>query len=176
MFASASGQTNLLMGPSVLSSDALSLFGGENLAGANTPAVGDTGDAEGAIDLKCFVSRFDIVDGIAKSRAFLLETRDSVTTGRGSMNLETESIDLRLAPRPKNPADLESAADLRITGSFMDPKVRTDKKRLSRGIAGSLGRFALARQGDEVLLPLIDQSAQNNNACIVSLTGQKVGA
>lgn len=172
MFANASGQTNLLMGEGRLSSEALDLFGGREAIGLTPDMSSQSGDD--AVELKCFVNRFDVVQGIAKSRAFLMETGDSVTTGRGSVNLSTETLDLRLAPRPKNPAYLKGAADLRVTGSFLEPKFRVDRQKMSRGIAGSLGRFALARQGNEVLLPLIEQPATRSNACITALTGKKV--
>jgi len=172
MFSNASGQTNLLMGEGRLSPQALELFGGREAIGL-TPSM-ETESGDEAVELKCFVNRFDVVQGIAKSRAFLMETNDSVTTGRGSVNLSTETLDLRLAPRPKNPAYLKGAADLRVTGSFLEPKFRVDRQQMSRGIAGSLGRFALARQGNVVLLPLIDQPATQSNACISALTGKKV--
>jgi uncharacterized protein involved in outer membrane biogenesis len=173
MFADASGQTNLIMGEGQLSSDILKLFGDQQ-AETKPQREGEKSEGEEPIALKCVVSRFDIISGVAKSRVFLLETSKSVTTGRGAINLNTESLDLRLAPRPKNPADLKSATDLRVTGSFLEPNFRVEHDKLSRGIAGSLGRFALARQGGEVLLPLVAGSATDNNACIVALTGQKL--
>lgn len=172
MFASASGQANLVMGEGHLGPEIAGLFGGRDAAGLTPVAAKASG--RDVVDLTCMVSRFDVTGGIARSRALLVQTSDSVTSGKGSFNLKTETIDLRLAPRPKNPAYLDRAADLRVTGSFIAPKFQVDRKRVSKGIAGSLGRFALARRGNENLLPLIDPSVTNNNPCIVALTGQKV--
>lgn len=172
MFANAAGQANLVMGEGRLGPEIAELFGGREAAGL-TP-VEAKASGQDVIDLTCLVSRFDVADGVARSRAFLVQTSDSVTTGKGSINLKTETINLRLAPRPKNPAYLEQAADLRITGSFVEPKFRTERDKVSKGIAGSLGQFALARRDSDNLLPLIDRSVTNNNPCIVTLTGQKV--
>lgn len=172
MFANANGQANLVMGEGRLGPEIAGLFGGREAAGL-TPIAGKA-SGEDVVDLTCLVSRFDVRGGIARSRALLVQTSDSVTSGKGSFNLKTETIDLRLAPRPKNPAYLDQAADLRVTGTFMAPKFTVDHKKISRGIAGSLGRFALARRGEENLLPLIDPAVTNNNPCIVTLTGQKV--
>lgn len=172
MFANASGQANLVMGEGRLGPEIVGLFGGRDAAGL-TPVTAKV-SGQDVVDLTCMVSRFDVTGGVARSRALLVQTRDSVTSGKGSFNLKTETIDLRLAPRPKNPAYLDQAADLRVTGSFISPKFQVDRKKLSKGIAGSLGRFALARRGAEDLLPLIDPSVTNNNPCIVTFTGQKV--
>jgi hypothetical protein len=172
MFANANGQANLVMGKGRLGPEIAGLFGGREAAGL-TPIKGKA-SGEDVVDLTCLVSRFDVTGGIARSRALLVQTSDSVTSGKGSFNLKTETIDLRLAPRPKNPAYLDQAADLRVTGTFMAPEFTVEHKKISRGIAGSLGRFALARRGEENLLPLIDPAVTNNNPCIVTLTGQKV--
>lgn len=172
MFANANGQANLVMGQGRLGPEIAALFGGRDAAGLTPIAAKASG--EDVVDLTCLVSRFDVSDGIARSRALLVQTSDSVTTGKGSFNLKTETIDLRLAPRPKNPAYLDQAADLRVTGAFIAPKFKVDNRKISKGIAGSLGRFALAGRDNENLLPLIDPSVTNNNPCIVTLTGQKV--
>lgn len=172
MFANAQGQANLVMGEGRLGPQITDLFGGREAAGLTPVEAKESG--EDVIDLTCLVSRFDVDGGIARSRAFLVQTSDSVTTGKGSINLRSESIDLRLAPRPKNPAWLDKAVDLRITGTLVEPIFRADGKKVSKGIAGSLGRFALARRDSDNLLPLIDRSVTSNNPCIVALTGQKV--
>lgn len=172
MFAGATGEFDLAMGEGRLGPEITGLFGGRAAAGL-TPVEAKAG-GEDVIDLKCLISRFEVSGGVARSGAFLVQTSDSVTTGKGSINFKTETIDLRLAPRPKNPAYLELAADLRITGSFVAPQFRVDRDNISKGIAGSLGRFALARRDSQDLMPLIDRSVTDNNPCIVALTGQKV--
>lgn len=172
MFAGARGEADLVMGEGRLGAEISGLFGGRDVAGL-TP-VEAKASGEDVIDLKCVVSRFDVAGGVARSGAFLVQTSDSVTTGKGSINFKTETIDLRFAPRPKNPAYLDSAADLRVTGSFIAPQFRVDRGNISKGIAGSLGRFAQARRDSEDLLPLIERSVTDNNPCIVALTGQKV--
>lgn len=175
MLANSKGQTNLVMGPGKLSERAVRLLGGD-LADTLRPMTADASEnSETFLELRCAVSRFDIDRGVAKSRAFLIQTENTITTGRGVVNLGTESLNLRLAPRPKNPARLEHAADLRVSGSFMQPvfDVQTDK--LSRGIAGSLGRFALIREKDIELLPLLDERSTEFNACISAFSGANDG-
>ncbi len=176
MFANADGQTNLIVGSGKLSERAGRFFGGDLMAQLRPLAAqvledGTIGDAPREINLNCAVSRFDIKNGFAKSRAFLIQTHNLITTGRGNLNFGTESVDLRLAPRPLNPALLDYASDLRVTGSLTQPYFNLDDRSVSRGIAGALGRFALVREADEDLLPLIDDDAKGENPCISALLG-----
>ncbi|TNE38429.1 MAG: AsmA family protein [Alphaproteobacteria bacterium] len=166
MFANAKGQTNLLMGPGRLSDRAVHVLGGQVVDQLRPLSAEQEFADQVEVNLACAVSRFDIDRGVAKSRAFLIQTADTITTGRGEVNLGTESINLQLAPRPKDPTRLARASDLRVGGSFVHPVFSVEKEKLSRGIAGSLGRFALVREEDVELLPLIDERASADNACI----------
>ena len=176
MLANAKGQTNLLIGEGRLSERAVLLIGSD-IADQLRPMATDPTNAvpsEG-INLKCAVSRFDVEHGMAKSRAFLVQTKNTITTGRGEINLGIESINLRLAPRPRNPALLQYAADVKVGGSFVHPIFRLDRDKLSRGIAGSLGRFALVRVTDEELLPLLPVRQPEHNACIDAFLSSQDG-
>ncbi|TNE56896.1 MAG: AsmA family protein [Alphaproteobacteria bacterium] len=166
MFANSKGQTNLLMGSGRLSDRAVRALGGQVVDQLRPLSADQEFAGQVQVDLTCAVSRFDIDRGVAKSRAFLIQTADTITTGRGEVNLGTESLNLQLAPRPKDPTRLSRASDLRVGGSFVHPVFSVEKDNLSRGIAGSLGRFALVRERDVELLPLIDERASADNACI----------
>jgi hypothetical protein len=171
MLGNAKGQSNLLMGPGRLPERAVQMIGGDLASELRPVSYSSNENGDSSVKLNCAVSRFDIERGVAKSRAFLVQTESTITTGRGEVNLGTESINLRLAPRPKNPAFLENAADLRVGGSFMRPVFDVQRDKISRGIAGSLGRFALVREADVLLLPLLESEASDYNACISAFSG-----
>jgi uncharacterized protein involved in outer membrane biogenesis len=176
MLANAKGQTNLLIGEGRLSESAVELIG-KDLADQLRLISTDPNNPSPTqnIDLECAVSRFDIDRGMATSRAFLVQTKNTITTGRGEVNLGIESINLRLAPRPKNPELLHHATDVKVGGSFVHPIFYLDQDKLSRGIAGALGRFALARAADEELLPLLPTGQPEQNACIDAFIGSRDG-
>ena len=79
--------------------EALGLDVGEILA---VLAAGDEEKESGMVPVQCFVSRFDVQDGVMMTRALVLETSDSTVTGSGTIDLGQETLDLTLLAHPKD--------------------------------------------------------------------------
>ncbi|OYY94702.1 MAG: membrane assembly protein AsmA, partial [Polaromonas sp. 28-63-22] len=92
---------------------------------------------------------FDVKQGVMTSRALVLDTSDTVITGRGQISFADETLDLILDPAPKDFSILSFRSPLRIAGTFAAPKAGPDKTAL----AGRAG-IALALAAINPLLAL----------------------
>ncbi len=119
------------------------------------------GDKE--VALRCAVADFDIKNGVATSRAFVVDTSDTNVHVDGQLNFQDESLDLKVHALPKDYSPLTLRAPLNATGTFKHPKVRPDAKILVRGtvatVLGALINPLLA------LLPLIETAPGKDEDC-----------
>ena len=87
MAAAADGELAVIMGGGQINAliiEALGLDVGEILA---VLAAGDEEKESGMVPVQCFVSRFEVQDGVMTTRALVLETSDSTVTGSGTIDL-----------------------------------------------------------------------------------------
>jgi hypothetical protein len=178
IMGSAVGQTNLLfgrgtLGPNLAKSIPNELAYGRSAAPTADPNPEDPGATlAGSPELKvgCLVSRFDIANGRAESRSFLLETAQAITTGDGSIDLGNEHLDLRLRPRPRDPALIGEAQDLVVRGPIGAPQWTVASGEIRRGLARTTGRLATT-DGFAAFMPLLDPQAGAANPCVNALMG-----
>ena len=86
-------------------------------------------------DFSQFLSRFTIKDGLMTSPTINLNAPFLKMTGSGTVNLPSQTLDLRLLPRAVK--SLEDNAGgvtipMRVTGSFSDPKIAVDVEAIAR--------------------------------------------
>lgn len=130
---------------------------------------------DGANDLRCAVLDFDIVNGMASSRATVFETGGLSIVGEGSVDLREEKLDLRFDPRAKN-ASVASAAEVGIlvTGTLKEPSVGPDVADVAMG-AASLAT-GIATGGVSLLLGAVVDSVasgvDNTDYCALALAGK----
>ena len=89
--------------------------------------------------ISCVVSRFDIVKGLATSKALVVDTESVTVQGSGTINLATEQLNLHLDPSPKAAAVAALAIPVNITGMLASPSVAPD----AAALAGKLGKTAV---------------------------------
>ncbi|HIJ63919.1 MAG TPA: AsmA family protein [Rhodospirillaceae bacterium] len=118
----------------------------------------------GATEMLCMVSRFTVAEGLARSEALLLDTSLMTVGGRGSVNLANETLDLTLAPKPKDAALLSAALPLDIGGTLAHPVVAVDQGAIVRGVVTAVGA-----QGLGAAAP----GNTDANSCIAALTATK---
>jgi hypothetical protein len=118
-------------------------------------------------DMRCLVSHFVINDGLAKSEVLLFDTARMTVSGQGSVNLANESLDLSLAPKPKEPSLLSLAVPLDLGGTLAEPTVTTDKGAIVKGVAGTIGGVALGPLG--ILVPLLGPDSDGVNPCVAAI-------
>lgn len=93
--------------------------------------------------MNCFVAHIQVEKGIAKVENILLDTQRVTIVGSGVLDLETEALDLFIAPRPKKASFVSLANPVTVTGTLSDPEVSVTRLPRRRwlsglGIAGSL--------------------------------------
>lgn len=136
MLASSNGHIGLGMEGGRLSKLILELMGldvAESLGfllGGDEPAK-----------VRCVIADFDVKDGLMASNAIVIDTNKSQVSGKGTVNLKNEQIDMRLRVNPKNPSILSLKTPLTIGGTLKDPAVGVDAGQLAvrGGVASVLG-------------------------------------
>lgn len=144
VLASSSGNIAFLMGGGQISNILLEFMG---LDGGEIIKFMVRGDRN--VRLRCAAAAFDVRQGLMTSRAFVLDTADTVVKGTGQISLADESLDLVLYPSPKDGSILSLRSPLKIGGTFARPTAGPDKAAL----AGRAG-IALALAAINPLLAL----------------------
>jgi uncharacterized protein involved in outer membrane biogenesis len=127
------------------------------------------------VQLRCAVADFDIRDGLATSRAFVVDTSDTNVHVGGDMNLRDESLDLRVHALPKDYSPLSLRSPLHVKGTFKNPKVRPDEQLVVKAtvatVLGALINPLLA------LLPLIEPAPGKDEDCarLIAAVQQRTG-
>lgn len=136
MLGSSSGNVALLMGRGQISNLLLEYAG---LDGGEIIKFLLSRDQN--VELRCGATAFDVNNGLMTTRAFMLDTADTVIYGNGTVSLANESIDLTLRPYPKDVSILSLRSPLKMSGSFVAPKAGVDKGALAgrAGLALALG-------------------------------------
>jgi len=112
------------------------------------------------LPLNC--ARLDLVarKGVVEPRPVVLDNADSTLWLIGRINLEHESLALRVITQPKDWSPLSLRAPITISGTLAQPQVGIEGGRLVGRVLGALALGALAGPV-AALLPLIEQGEGN---------------
>jgi len=115
-----------------------------------------------AVDIRCAIGDFAVKDGMMTTNAFVFDTQVVNVEGTGSVNLKSEQMDLTLNPHPKDRSVASLNSPLYIKGTFGEPKVAPDWKRIgTRGIGavamGLLSPFL-------AVLPLMQEGRKDKDS------------
>lgn len=115
------------------------------------------------VPVRCAFGDFAVEDGVMTARAFAFDTTDTIIIGEGRISLRDETLDLRLRPRPKDRSLLSLRSPLLVDGTFKDPDVRPDMKRvgLRAALAITLGSIA----PPAALLATLELGPGENSEC-----------
>jgi uncharacterized protein involved in outer membrane biogenesis len=98
-------------------------------------------------DLRCAVASFDVENGIMSVDNAVFDTSVVRATGKGSINLAHETLDLRLDGQTKKPRLLRIWAPITLKGTFLQPKPGIDAGKAA-------GQVGIAVAVAAVLAPL----------------------
>ncbi len=164
--ASLTGHSEVLSQEGILDSDSLNL-----MATGLNDVLGPLFGSDGAIRLNCMVSRFDFVDGIGSSEAFVVDTSAFTLSGGGIVNLQNETLSLTFdtASREANLASLAVPFD--VAGPIASPSVTPDTMGTAVGIAKAAGVWINPVVGLAVLIGnrVTGGSAADRNPCVAAL-------
>jgi AsmA protein len=125
------------------------------------------------IEIRCAVADFAVKDGVMNTNAFVFDTAVVVVEGGGAINLNTEEMDLKLHPKPRDSSLASLNSPLYVRGTFSEPKV-----------APEWGKLAVKGVGAVVLgvinpllavLPLVKEGKGEDSNC-AQLIAQAVEA
>jgi AsmA family protein len=102
-------------------------------------AVGVLIGGDSQVPLNCLVVDFQVDKGVMNARTFIIDTDAALSTGKGTVSLADEKLDLSIHGDPKKATPVALGGPIEIGGSF---------KKMSVG----LGAEAYARGGAAVAL------------------------
>jgi hypothetical protein len=117
VMAHANGRIDFAVWPERIAADAFDLWA-VNVFVAMLPAV----DAQGS-RVNCAVGRFDLKDGKLKEDRLLLDTSRVRVNGHGSVDFETERLELRMQPQAKRAQFFSLQTPVDVRGTLEDFKV-----------------------------------------------------
>jgi uncharacterized protein involved in outer membrane biogenesis len=120
--------------------------------------------------MNCLASDFQINNGIATSRAFLVDSTHSTLFGDGNINLQNERVKFVIHPKPKS-ATLNLAVPVEIGGTLSHPTYSLEKVSVARKAIGVVGIFAFP---PAALLGLGELGTGKENPCLEIASGEGI--
>ncbi|MGH8853623.1 MAG: AsmA family protein [Telluria sp.] len=120
------------------------------------------------IRLNCMATDFAVINGIARTRSFVIDTDEALITVEGAINLADEQTDLRINPQTKSLRLFSLRAPLYVRGPFSQPEVSVDKGVLALKAGGAIALAAAAPLA--ALIPLINTGPGEDSDCARLLT------
>ena len=161
----ADGRITIIAGPGKITGRRLDLWASDLIPTLLSPRW----QRQPVTDMNCMVAHIELQDGLAKIEDILLDTRRITIAGSGMVDLETEELDVFLAPRPKRASLVSLANPVEITGTLSQPEVsvaRLPRRRWigrGAGIAGSFINPAF------LVLVLSDTGTRVANPCVAAV-------
>jgi uncharacterized protein involved in outer membrane biogenesis len=158
MLGSANGKVGLFMDGGKISRFMMELVALDVWGAAKVKLEGDQ-----PIDIHCGIADFSAKDGVLNTNVFVFDTQVVNVSGEGNINLDSEQINLKLNPEPKNRSIASLNSPLYIRGTFSGPKVSVEWKRVgAKGIAATvMGLLSPAL----AVLPLLKEGENKDSPC-----------
>jgi len=115
------------------------------------------------VEIRCAIADFDVKDGLLRANALVLDTSVMSITGEGTISLRDETLNLKIVPHPKAASLASLRSPLYIAGTFSQPKVSRDVRRLAEKGAGALALGILNPL--LAVLPLIHEGKGQDSNC-----------
>lgn len=128
----ADGYVTVIGGPGRITGRRLDLWAADLIPTLLSPRW----QRQSSTDLNCMVAHVEMTAGLATIEDLLLDTRRITIAGSGILELDTETIDIFIAPRPKRTSLISLANPVEITGTLTQPEVSVarlpSRRRLGR--------------------------------------------
>lgn len=128
----ADGHLTIIGGPGRITGRRLDLWASDLIPTLLSPRW----QRQSATDVNCVVAHVGVTEGLAAIEDLLLDTRRITIAGSGIIDLETEAIDIFIAPRPKRTSLISLAKPVEIKGTLGQPEVSVarlpSRRRLGR--------------------------------------------
>lgn len=135
--------------------------------------------------INCFVSGFNIKDGVASTTGLALNTDYMVVVGEGEINLKTERLNLSLKPVPKegigtrvtgklNVSLSELTRPFKLGGTLAHPSLAVDLTQTAIAFGKAIGGVMLFGPIG-IAAALVGSSSGDENSCIAAIEAAKKG-
>lgn len=120
------------------------------------------------VKIRCAIADFGVKDGTAQANALVFDTGIVNVGGGGTVNLKDERLDLTLKPEPKDKSIASLNSPLYVRGTFSQPKVAVDVKRL---VARGVGAVVMGILNPALaILPLLNRGEGKDSNCAALIT------
>lgn len=167
LLGSSDGTLNLVIDGGRISNLVLELAG---LDAAESLRLLATGDKQ--IKLHCALADLRVDNGVATAEALLIDTEDTVITGRGKLDLRNETVDMQAFPAPKDPSPFAARVPLQVRGPLKAISVTPDAAALAT-LGGTAALLALINPL-LALLPFIETGPGRDSDCAAVMSRLKV--
>ena len=118
-------------------------------------------------ETNCLVAHIELKEGQAEIEDLLLDTQRITVAASGLLNLETEELNLVIAPKPKRASLVSLANPVRIGGTLSEPEVSVTRIPKGSRLAAGTGASLLAGLINPVFLifALSDTGTGQANPC-----------
>jgi AsmA family protein len=122
---------------------------------------------DNALPMQCAVMDLTAKKGIATPKVALVDTPVTLILIDGNVNIAKETLDLRLAAKPKNISPFTVRSPIYVKGTFKNPDVSIEKTPI---VARVLGSIALAFINPlAAIVPFLDVGSGEESPCSQSL-------
>lgn len=137
----------------------LAELAGFDLRGLGLMATGNKEDT----GIRCGVASFDAKKGTLTAQRLLVDTDPVLITGDGTIDMDSEALDLKLVGRPKHPR-LRVRAPLLVHGTLKHPTFSTDPKKPMAQAAGAIALGVLLTPV-AAMLAFVDPGLAKDSDC-----------
>jgi AsmA family protein len=137
----------------------LAELAGFDLRGLGLMASGNKEDT----GIRCGVASFDVKDGTLTSQRLLLDTDPVLITGEGTIDLDSEGLDLQLIAHPKHPR-LRVRAPLLVRGTIRHPSFSIEAKKPLAQAGGAIALGVLLTPV-AAMLAFVDPGLAKDSDC-----------
>jgi uncharacterized protein involved in outer membrane biogenesis len=124
---------------------------------------------EDVTDLNCLVARVGIEDGIASSDDLLIDTRRITIGAAGTLDLESEQLNLVFAARPKRASLVSLTNPVHVTGTLAAPEVEVTVLPRRRMAAAGTGLLAGLVNPGYLIFTFSQTGSGEANACAAAV-------
>jgi uncharacterized protein involved in outer membrane biogenesis len=147
----------------------LAELAGFDLRGLGLMASGNKEDT----GVRCGVASFDAQDGRLTAKSLVVDTDPVLITGEGTIDLGSETLDLRLQGRPKQPR-LRARAALLVRGTLRHPSFSIDAKKTAAQAGGAIALGVLLTPV-AAMLAFVDPGLAKDADCAALLAQARTG-
>ncbi|OGW17280.1 MAG: hypothetical protein A3G93_05300 [Nitrospinae bacterium RIFCSPLOWO2_12_FULL_45_22] len=178
------GKTVLVMGKGRVVNKYIDILGGD-LSASLFRLLNPFREEKPYTSINCFVSGFNIKDGVASTTALALNTDYMVVVGEGEINLKTERLNLSLKPVPKEGIETRVTGKLNVSlseltrpfklgGTLAHPSLAVDPTQTAIAFGKAIEGVVLFGPIG-IAAALVGSSSGDENSCLAAIEAANKG-